>query len=185
MEAGKATERCGAKTRSGGMCGKTAGWGTDHVGIGRCKLHLGATQIHSRGAAREQAMRFARGKLGQELDIDPLDGVLLAVRLAYGIVDFWRHRLAEPDVDQTDLHEQYSRALMDYTRICDIAVKAGVSERQIRIVERLGEQLSLVFEETLAAVQLDPATRRALVEAYARALAKHESIDSTATELAA
>jgi hypothetical protein len=28
---------CGAKTRSGGQCGRPAGWGTNHPGIGRCK----------------------------------------------------------------------------------------------------------------------------------------------------
>ena len=32
---------CGAKTRAGTACKKTAGWGTDHVGTGRCKLHGG------------------------------------------------------------------------------------------------------------------------------------------------
>jgi hypothetical protein len=31
--------RCG---RNGG-CGQTAGWGTDHVGVGACKLHGGAS----------------------------------------------------------------------------------------------------------------------------------------------
>jgi hypothetical protein len=33
--------QCGAKTRSGGQCKKQSGWGTDHVGEGRCKLHGG------------------------------------------------------------------------------------------------------------------------------------------------
>lgn len=36
---------CGATTRSGGKCKQKAGWGTDHVGQGRCKLHGGATPI--------------------------------------------------------------------------------------------------------------------------------------------
>lgn len=34
---------CGAKTRSGGKCKKQAGWGTDHLGSGRCRLHGGAS----------------------------------------------------------------------------------------------------------------------------------------------
>lgn len=38
-------QSCGAKTRRGTPCKKPAGWGTDHVGIGRCKLHGGATPI--------------------------------------------------------------------------------------------------------------------------------------------
>jgi len=32
---------CGAKTRAGTSCRRPAGWGTDHVGEGRCKLHGG------------------------------------------------------------------------------------------------------------------------------------------------
>ena len=32
---------CGAKTRTGTPCRRPAGWGTDHVGEGRCKLHGG------------------------------------------------------------------------------------------------------------------------------------------------
>ncbi len=40
------TEFCGAKTKSSGKpCQRPAGWGTDHVGIGKCKLHGGATPI--------------------------------------------------------------------------------------------------------------------------------------------
>ena len=34
---------CGAKTRAGTPCKKPAGWGTDHSGTGRCKLHGGAS----------------------------------------------------------------------------------------------------------------------------------------------
>lgn len=36
---------CGAKNRKGGTCKRPAGWGTDHVGEGKCKLHGGATPI--------------------------------------------------------------------------------------------------------------------------------------------
>ena len=32
---------CGAKTRGGKQCQQPAGWGTEHVGQGRCKLHGG------------------------------------------------------------------------------------------------------------------------------------------------
>jgi len=32
---------CGARTRAGTPCRRPAGWGTDHPGRGRCKLHGG------------------------------------------------------------------------------------------------------------------------------------------------
>lgn len=34
-------EACGAKTRAGTPCKQKAGWGTNHVGTGKCKLHGG------------------------------------------------------------------------------------------------------------------------------------------------
>ena len=43
--------KCGAKTRSGGTCKQPSGWGTEHVGEGRCKLHggnAGRPIIHGR-----------------------------------------------------------------------------------------------------------------------------------------
>ena len=40
--------KCGAKKKQGpGRCTQRAGWGTDHVGQGKCKLHGGATPIRS------------------------------------------------------------------------------------------------------------------------------------------
>jgi len=37
------TDTCDATNREGDPCGLPAGWGTDHVGDGRCKLHGGAS----------------------------------------------------------------------------------------------------------------------------------------------
>lgn len=52
---------CGAKKRqSGGCCMHPAGWGTGHVGIGRCKLHGGCTPTHRQSAA-----------LASRVDTDP------------------------------------------------------------------------------------------------------------------
>lgn len=61
---------CGARTRSGGTCGKTAGWGTEHVGIGRCKLHGGCTPTQVKTARAEQA-RQAVAAFGLPLDVEP------------------------------------------------------------------------------------------------------------------
>ena len=36
-------KKCEAKTRAGGSCRQVAGWATNHVGEGRCKLHGGAS----------------------------------------------------------------------------------------------------------------------------------------------
>ena len=71
-------DTCGAKTRGGGSCGQRAGWGTSHVGIGRCKLHGGKTPIKTgryslvhRQSLAAKAQKFlddpAPSELGSEL----------------------------------------------------------------------------------------------------------------------
>ena len=64
---------CCAKTKSGGRCRRPAGWGTKHVGQGRCKLHFGNAPIKHgryslihRESLRDLAEHF-------ENDPDPLD----------------------------------------------------------------------------------------------------------------
>jgi hypothetical protein len=93
------TRRCGARTRAGGSCNKSAGAGTPHSGFGRCALHGGCTPDHIKHAALQQAMEFVTGALGHETDVDPLDATLMAVRLAAGAVGYWRHQLAETQQD--------------------------------------------------------------------------------------
>lgn len=173
--------------RTGKPCRRTAGWGTDHVGYGTCKLHLGSSKKHGIAAARMEALQFARGALGQELDVDPLEGVLIAVRLSYGVVDFWRHELQKTNVPVDSLQESYSRALMEYARICDIAIKAGVAERQIRIMERASEELSLLFEEMAAAANATVEQRERMREAFVRGLERFEqpAIEATSRDVAA
>lgn len=50
---------CGGKKRHGGECQRPAGWGTDHAGTGRCKLHGGGTgtgrpPIHGRYSVKRR-----------------------------------------------------------------------------------------------------------------------------------
>ena len=48
---------CEAKTRAGTPCRQKAGWGTDHVGMGRCKLHGGKNS----GAPKGNQNSFKHG----------------------------------------------------------------------------------------------------------------------------
>ena len=52
-----------------------------------------------------------------------------------------------------------------------VAIKAGIEERQIRLVERIGEQLSSVFERVISAIEdLTEAQRAQALVAYAEQL---------------
>ena len=66
-------KKCGAKTRAGTPCKRPSGWGTDHVGEGRCKLHGGASPI--KGGRYSTVKRAALRQLIESHagDPDPLD----------------------------------------------------------------------------------------------------------------
>jgi hypothetical protein len=52
--------KCGANRKSGGTCGQAAGWGTDHPGVGTCKLHGGSTPTGRKHAETLRQEAWAR-----------------------------------------------------------------------------------------------------------------------------
>lgn len=62
------SEMCGAATRDGGECQRRAGWGTDHVGEGRCKQHGG------RGGAPEgeDHGQYEHGAFAEKIEADDI-----------------------------------------------------------------------------------------------------------------
>lgn len=65
--------KCGSKTRAGGACGQPAGWGTDHVGQGKCKLHGGKTPIKHGRYSTVQRPRIQELMERLAEDPDPFD----------------------------------------------------------------------------------------------------------------
>lgn len=70
--------------------------GTDHVGLGRCRLHAGNTPAGRAHGARLAAITTARA-LGIEDDLDPLAAMSLCVRLAAGATEEFGRRVAALD----------------------------------------------------------------------------------------
>lgn len=64
---------CGGKKRGGGFCTRPAGWGTDHVGQGRCKLHAGSTPIKHGRYSTVKRPRIRELLDAFDNDPDPLD----------------------------------------------------------------------------------------------------------------
>ena len=85
---------CGAKTRTGGTCKRVAGFGTSHVGAGRCKSHGGATRNGELSGNLELAKRDLV-VMGREIPIEPADAILLAIRITAGEVAYCCERIAE------------------------------------------------------------------------------------------
>lgn len=85
---GAASRVCGATARhTGEKCQLQAGFGTDHVGYGRCKFHGGSTPKHRAAAAREIAAEMVAA--GSPVEIHPLDAILKAVSIAAGEVNYF------------------------------------------------------------------------------------------------
>lgn len=91
-------DRCAAKTRGGGSCKQAAGWGTDHPGAGRCKLHGGSTRNHRNGAAKQLAMAEASRMVARAgISSDPIEHLLDCLHLATALVNVWGSMVAALD----------------------------------------------------------------------------------------
>lgn len=172
-------KHCGGKTRAGGRCTRPSGWGTEHVGIGRCKLHGGATQSHTKAAAKVQAQRDVELFAGRR-DIHPAEALLELVQWTAGEVDYWRARVRDLEEEEltwgvTKVKEggddrgtteeakpniAYAMAVDASNRLerySSAALKAGVDAALVRIAESQGARLFDAIEQILDALQLTEA----------------------------
>jgi len=92
---------CGAprKRAAGAPCQHHAGWGTDHVGYGQCRLH-GGMLAGVRGAAAAAMARDHVASLIGPVDIEPHDALRMAVALTAAEVEFFSSKIAELGVDE-------------------------------------------------------------------------------------
>src|SRR5687768_3240460 len=95
---------CGARTRQTGQpCSRPAGWGTDHAGLGKCKLHGGASSgrppIHGRYSLAHR--RSLQAKVERFL-LDPTPGDLTGeLALTRALLQDYLDRFASEDVRMT------------------------------------------------------------------------------------
>lgn len=171
---------CGAKKRQPPYdeCTRPAGWGTDHPGIGRCKLHGGRTPDHNKAAQAEQARRDVELFAGPK-DIHPATALLELVQWTAGEVDYWRARVR--DLEEHDLTwgvtkvkeggddrgtTEEAKPAIEYALLIEAsnrlekystaALKAGVDAALVRIAESQGARLFDAIEQILAALGLTP-----------------------------
>lgn len=92
---------CGGKKRQGeGTCTRPAGWGTDHVGVGRCKLHGGSTATHGKRAQRVIAER-AVVTYGLPVDVGPHEALLEELHRTAGHVAWLGALIAELEHEES------------------------------------------------------------------------------------
>ena len=185
MEHWSAMELCSARTRSGGRCRRPAGHGTEHSGIGRCKLHGGSTPAQSERARRELAHREL-ALLGGSIAIEPTDALLECVHRAAGQATWLRLKVEslEPDAlvcvgahGDPALHtwaRMEHEALDRLARWSKMALDAGVAERSVQIAERTAQLIAVALDEALAPLGLPPQQRSSVIERFAERLSQLE-----------
>jgi hypothetical protein len=154
--------KCGArKSQTHGVCQLPAGWGTNHYGIGCCKLHGGNTINHVKSAVKDEYRKL----LGRPLEINPLDGLLWCIKIAAGEVKWLSERMAELDesefVEDTIAGKQfhlYARErrnrMQDLARYSAQAVNLGIAERSVKLAETYGEMLAALIQGILGDLDL-------------------------------
>lgn len=80
---------CGAKTRAGTPCQQPAGWGTNHVGNGRCKLHGGKSLggVASGTFKNGRYSKFLPTRLSEQYEAAINDSELLELRQEIALTD--------------------------------------------------------------------------------------------------
>jgi len=90
------TRYCGSRKKRGeGTCTRPAGWGTNHVGSGHCKLHGGSSPGGVLFAARQEVGLNGSFGMATMIDVSPQEALLTCVRLAAGHVAYATHKVAE------------------------------------------------------------------------------------------
>ncbi|WP_406507643.1 hypothetical protein [Streptomyces sp. NBC_00212] len=178
---------CGAQRKQQpGPCTRPAGWGTDHAGAGRCKLHGGSTPNQKASAARQHAEAEARAVLA-ELGVAPVEDPLKQLLALAGQVLAWQKATAEL-VNRLDAvryqsatgSEQIRAEVVLYERAMDRAVavltaiaRLNIEERLAAIGERQIDVLVRAVEAALASVGIrgeDAVEAKRIVARHLRAL---------------
>lgn len=152
--------KCGAKRSSknpenkGLYCRNTAGWGTTHPGIGKCKYHGGNLPTHQAHAAKEAAIKF----MGAPKEISPIDAIMWCIHITAGEVEWLTMQIAEiTDEDEWYEHTvigkqmhilQRTRAeaqdrLVKYSKD---AIALGLAERAVRLAEQYGQTIARLLD---------------------------------------
>ena len=164
--------KCNAKTRSGGRCSKAAGWGTEHVGQGRCKLHGGNTPLHVKSAQIATA-REAVNELALPRNIHPMEALLEELARTAGAVRWLDEKVQSIEEDKLvgpvgGAHggfPEYKRSVWvsvwederaHMAKVAKLCLDAGIDERRVQLAERQGQLMAEVIKQILADLKLSP-----------------------------
>lgn len=156
--------KCGAKRRQGGgCCNLSAGYGTDHLGHGRCKWHGGSTPTQRKAVEAQVVEARVRTMFGKVLDDRPVGNPLEVYAELAGTVRGWMltmRQLVEElgSVGYSGLTGEQIRAeVLVFERAMDRAntvlstyARLGIDERLAKISAAQGYMVMQAIEAALA-----------------------------------
>lgn len=164
----RVTPRCGAKNRKGGTCSLTAGHGTEHLGIGRCKFHGGAAPQAQAAGKRELQRRAAAAAVvtyGLSREVDPHTALLEELYRTAGAVAYLasivrlleQHELKQKAPAKGGVFleapavwlQLYAEERDRLTRVAKTCVDVGIEERRVKLAEEQGALLVQVIRGVL------------------------------------
>ena len=170
--------KCGGKLhRRDGTCTQPAGWGTDHPGHGRCKLHGGSAPSGRTAALTEQALAAL-----EALDIEPMANPLEVLSQLAAEARALERLLRSHVAALTSLtYETVSgaeqlRPLVSLwerwadraAQFCAVMVKLNVDDRIVAIAVRtapsIGEREAWRLDRIFDDLDLSPEQRRRIPE---------------------
>lgn len=180
--------KCNGKLSKGkpGKCKRPSGWGTEHVGIGRCKLHGGSTRTHNKSAQVAIAKQEA-AKYGTPIEMGPAESLLAELARTHGWIAFFESQVGDLKVNELawgqvrkkiggeDRGSTYEakpsiwyQLLRDERKhlvaVIDSCTRSGVAEHMMRLAEDQGRMVAGVIQRSFASM-LD-AVLAALVEEF-------------------
>lgn len=167
-------EQCGGTKRNGQPCTQRAGYGTEHVGIGKCKFHGGCTPNHQKAAETELAKRAVR-TYGLDQEVDPWTALLDEIARTNGHVMWLRDQIADlepselisgtlsieektgggPTGDYTAVTtgagehvflRLYREERKHLAMVCKTAIGCGIAERHVKLAEQQGAAMVKLIE---------------------------------------
>lgn len=151
---------CGAKLKQRpGYDTRRAGWGTDHPGVGTCKLHLGSTVNHRTAARRMLAEQGAAASLveqGYEPIGDPVEELMDLAGRIRGFVEYFSGKVDQlgDDIryrsgqDTEQLRSEMAlleRFIGQLHRVLADLARLDLGERLVRLNEGRGAEIHRVL----------------------------------------
>ncbi len=157
--------------KAGRLCRKTAGWGTTHPGVGRCKLHGGNTPAGIKNA-QSQAAELEVANYGLPVDVDPHTALVMELHRSAGHAAYLHAKVQSLDEAEMEgpvggaqggipEHKpsvwivMYNAERKHLAEIAAACIKAGIEERRVRVAEQTGQLFADALRGILSELGVD------------------------------